>query len=158
MTAGARACDSCRTPLAPEDLFCPSCGRLSTADVHVPCENHPDTAVMAACVVCGRPVCGRCAHAIHGATVCDHPDHEAVHAQWRVVEEVTDPFVADLLARNLSLNGIPAQAFDHQAFASRTGLADRSRVRVYVHAEHFAAASALLDRLDIRMNREFPEA
>ncbi len=152
MTTGIRSCDACRAALAPDDVFCPVCGRLSRPEVHIPCEHHPDTAAAAVCVVCGRPVCGRCAHAVQGATVCDRPDHDTVHAQWRVVEEVADPFAADLLVRNLSLNGIPAQAFDHKAFAARTGLDERSRVRVYVHAEHLAAATALLDRLEIRMN------
>lgn len=156
MTPG-RSCAACRTNVSDADVFCLSCGRLldETRD-DVRCEQHPEDVARAACVVCGRPVCSRCGRQVHGATVCDDPGHESINAEWRIVAEVASPFEADLIIRNLSLNGIPASGFDQHAHPSRLLLDEPSRVLVYVPADRHAMATSLLDDLDLRF--ESPES
>ncbi len=62
---------------------------------------------------------------------------------------VASEFEADILTKNLSLNGIPALQFSAMKFSHFCSLTDDRFVTIFVKAESIKAARGLIDEMDL---------
>ena len=144
MTARKQICPACGSPVVQGARWCRSCGAI-TDRIPVPCEEHPDMAASDRCVVCGCPLCGSCLRRSGARNTCT--DHEAMGEGWEPVRTVGSSFVADMLERNLVLNGVAARSFDHSVFVDEPS--GTPAVHVWVEATQRQSADELLRQLGI---------
>lgn len=121
------------------------------------CGTHPDRPAVAACAICGTPVCDRCIELAGGSPLCGRHAAVPLIEGWAQVYATSDDVVAQLVRDNLRAEGVDAQVFsqkDHFAFA--VDLGDLSPVRVLVPADEYEDALRIVrDHMDLRGELRF---
>jgi predicted amidophosphoribosyltransferase len=62
-------CDRCEQPVNPKDTFCNNCGGIYSDDLF--CANHKSAHAEGVCVICGKPLCGKCGSDVLRTFLCD---------------------------------------------------------------------------------------
>lgn len=127
---------------------CPACGLLVAERT---CERHPAVRAIGRCVLCGRAVCGECAHEEKRVTLC--PDHRTVPIieGWAQIYSTTSEVEAGLLRENLRAEGISAQVYSQKDMMFSVELGELSIVRLLVPVwEYEQALQVIRDRMDLQ--------
>jgi len=142
-------CGRCFGVNADASLFCASCGCFLRSNEDVECEHHPGAVAVGVCVVCGKPVCGDCSVTRGGKMYCEDVAHSQMDADFIKLAVVANEFEADIIAKNLSLNGVPERHFAAKNFSQFFLVAGALPVSVFVKKEAAAEAKQLLKELDL---------
>jgi hypothetical protein len=89
---------------------------MNSNSIHEQCDNHPSIAAVACCTVCGKPVCGDCAVTKDDNYYCDDVTHRTVLERFVPFGESKNIFEIELIAKNLSANGITTLWFHRQHY------------------------------------------
>ena len=145
-------CTLCRTPLDAGDCFCRMCGGLSddsTVAGNIACGNHPGQVAIAACIVCGKPVCGDCAVKSGETFFCEDPEHRALRTDWVPISSCTSVFEADIIERNLQQAGLEPRVFSLGDHLELSWAHQRPITHVWIVKTKLAEAEALLRELGL---------
>ncbi len=121
----------------------------TSAPVGLECAEHPETAAIGRCAVCGRPVCGHCSVGTGADLFCLGTDHRSTSEHWTLIHRSTFEFEADIVIKNLSLQGVESKVFSSRAFKLTLGEDADHWVQVYVRKEQLARAHEVLSLLDL---------
>jgi hypothetical protein len=144
MSARKTRCAGCHAALAGTETFCRSCGTLAVR-MEMACDEHPERPAGHRCIVCGRPLCAACRRSKGERSFC--AAHVEMAEDWVTSRVVRSSFVADILERNLELNGMDARSFDHGLFSEGSGTDEA--VLVWVRASECETADGLLRRFGL---------
>lgn len=105
------ACPRCEEPVGDDDIFCPHCGVLMVeveGERGQECAVHAKVPAIAACVVCGKRMCDRCAREKEGKYFCDNDEHVKMAFDWAQVYTAATEIEAEMVKANLAGAGISA--------------------------------------------------
>jgi len=142
-------CLRCHLSNSEDALFCAACGHGLRAHDVVECENHSGTIAIGICVVCGKPVCGDCSVARENKVYCDDVMHSQLTAAYTKLGAVATEFEADMLVKNLSLNGVPALQYSAKRFSQFCFFTDDRSVSIFVKNESIDEARRLIEEMDL---------
>jgi len=142
-------CPRCLNSNAEASLFCRGCGYLLLPNEEVECENHSGTVAVGVCVMCGKPVCGDCSVTREGKMYCDDVAHSQMAADFTKLATLANEFEADIIVKNLSLNGVTARQFAAKHYAQFFSFANASPVSVFVNGKSTEEAKRLLKDMDL---------
>ena len=143
-------CPRCATLHTGSALFCRQCGYSYAGQNEIACDTHEEAPAIGVCVVCGKPVCGDCSVTAARKIYCDDPTHVSLDATCVLFGTSTTLFDAELVARNLSANGVEVHTFFPQVFSFFGSLTDDLRPKVYVESDRRNTAISLIEDLDLR--------
>ena len=142
-------CTRCNVINADDVLFCRNCGLLLHRDPNVECENHSGRDALGICVLCGRPMCDDCMTVREGKTYCDDAAHANVPVKHAKLAAAVSEFGADLVAKNLSANGIAALVFSQHQYSHFCRFTDDAPASIFVGKEMVEAAHRLVAEMDL---------
>jgi len=142
-------CPRCHASNDGEALFCAACGHGLRAHDVVECENHSGTIAIGICVVCGKPVCGDCSTSEGNKMYCDDMTHSQLTTAHIKLGAVATEFEADMIAKNLSLNGVPALQYSTKKFSQLCSLTDDRSVSIFVRTESIEEARRLIEDMEL---------
>ena len=142
-------CPRCHRTNTDQALFCTACGTVLGLQDIVECENHSGTRAIGVCVVCGKPVCDDCSVAKENKLYCNDVFHSQLTPVHMKLAAVTSEFEADMLVKNLSLNGISTIQFSAKKFSHFCRLTDDQFVTIFVKVDSINAARGLIDEMDL---------
>jgi hypothetical protein len=145
-------------PVDASDLFCRHCGGLSaeaSGAERIECSNHPGQLAVAACIVCGKPVCGDCAVRSAGKFFCEDPEHCTIRNGWQPIYSCTSEFEADIVERNLQHAGLHIRVFSTGSHLELYWAHWKPIVRVWAARAKAAEAEALLRQLGLIGDADF---
>jgi hypothetical protein len=145
-------CSLCQTPLDAGDCSCWKCGGLSDdASVagHIACGNHPGQHAIAACVVCGKPVCGDCAVKSGEMFFCEDLEHRSIRADWVPIYSCASEFESDIIERNLQQAGVEPRVFSKGDHLELSWAHQKPIVRVWTVKAKATEAQRLLRELGL---------
>jgi len=142
-------CLRCKAVSASDVLFCRNCGILFHGDAGVECENHSGRDAVSICVVCGKPLCGDCARVSEGKTYCNEPPHSQLPVTHAKLGAAVSEFGADLVASNLSSNGIDALIFSQHRYSHFYRFTDDAPASIYVEKDKTESARQLIKEMDL---------
>lgn len=142
-------CAHCHSVNTEAALFCATCGFALQAHDVVECENHSGTVAIGICIVCGKPVCGDCSVALESKLYCDDVTHSQLASAHTKFAEVAAEFEADIIAKNLSLNGVPTVQYSAKKFSQFCCLTDNRSVSIFVKTEFVDEARRLITEMDL---------
>lgn len=95
-------CDNCDSNI-PVLEFCVECGYLLKGDLS--CHNHANNPAKQACLICKRPLCGKCGQNVNGKFICFEDQRYQVEGQWAKILTDDDEKAVNLARETLeSLN------------------------------------------------------
>jgi hypothetical protein len=142
-------CRKCNIQNSEEALFCRTCGFALSAGGDVQCDMHGSVTAIGACSVCGRPVCGDCSITANGKIYCADVSHASLDTTCALFGIAATAFDAELIARNLSANGIEVHTFNPGLFSQFVHLMDDVRPKIYVESDRRNTALSLVNDLDL---------
>ena len=142
-------CTRCMEINADDVLFCRQCGFFVDHATTIDCENHSGKDAIGLCVICGKPVCNDCINMVEGRSYCDEAAHARVPATYAKLAGTISVFGADLVAKNLAANGIPALVFSQHRYAHFYRFTDDSPASIFVTKEMLDAAHRLVEDTDL---------
>ena len=101
------------------------------------------------CAVCGKPVCDDCSVSRENKLFCDDVAHSALSTSRMKVAAAATEFEADMLVKNLLLNGVPALQFSAGKFSHFCRFADDLSFSIYVGNEFIEKARSLIEEMDL---------
>jgi hypothetical protein len=142
-------CAHCHGLNSETALFCSACGYALDAHDMIECENHSGTNAIGICVICGKPVCDDCSVARENKVYCDDVTHSQLAASHTRLGVAATEFEADMLVKNLSLNGVPAIRCSAKKFSQFCHLSDDVSVSIYVKTESADEARRLIEGMEL---------
>jgi len=142
-------CPSCQAVNTKAALFCAACGHAFRDQDEVECENHSGTNATGVCIICGKPVCDDCSVGREDKVYCDDVAHSQLTTAYTKLGAVTTEFEADLLVKNLSMNGIVALYHSPKRFSQFSCLTDNCSISVFVKTEMIVEARHLLEEMGL---------
>jgi hypothetical protein len=142
-------CPHCHRTNTEGAFFCTDCGRALCEQDVVECENHPGTHAIGICVVCGKPVCGDCSVMKENKLYCDDVSHSRLMSVHAKLAAVGTEFEADMIVKNLSLNGVQAVQFSAKKFSHFCRLKDDQLTSIFVKIESIEKARGLIDEMGL---------
>lgn len=128
--------------------FCPVCGE---GESESDCEAHAGSSVLGACVLCGKPLCARCAGKRTTPYLCDEHGSVPIIGAWAQVYSTTGEFEAQLLRENLQAEGLEAEIFSQKDHIYPVDLGELSIVRIMVPLWRFGTArETIREHMDTR--------
>lgn len=113
------------------------------------CYHHPGVASKEVCDVCGKPLCSECFVRLDRGIVCEESEHKAVLELWTMIVRSKSEFEADMVVRNLQLQGIGTKVYSSRVFKLRIGEDSRDDVKVFVLREECERARGVLGNLEL---------
>lgn len=142
-------CAHCHGSNTETALFCAACGNALRVHDMVECENHSGTNAIGICVVCGKPVCDDCSVARGNKVYCEDVTHSQPTTARTKLGAVATEFEADMLVKNLALNGVPAVQYSAKKFSQLCRLSDDRSVSIFVALELIDEARRLIDEMEL---------
>ena len=142
-------CKRCKTAGAKDVLFCRNCGIPFHGNVGIECENHPDRDASGICVVCGKPVCDDCTTTKEGKSYCEDASHAQLLTTHVKLASAISVSAAELLARNLTANGVAALFFSQHQYSHFYRFTDGPPALLYVPKGKVDTAHQLLLEMDL---------
>ncbi len=118
------------------------------------CHNHQDVVAEARCVVCGKPVCRDCARMLPAGPVCAAADHREIAELWTAVHRSVSEFDADLISKNLSLQGIETKVFSSRVYSQTIRELPDDLVQVFIRKEFLGRAREILHSLRLAVSED----
>lgn len=141
-----RHCDTVNTSAA---LFCVLCGHALRDQDEVECEIHSGTIATGICTICGKPVCDDCSVGKENKLYCDDVAHSQLTTVYTKLAAVASEFDADMLVKNLSVNGVIALYHSAKKYSQFCRFTDDASISVFVRTEKIDEAKRLLKEMDI---------
>ncbi|MDD8018614.1 MAG: hypothetical protein PHP42_09600 [Bacteroidota bacterium] len=110
---------------------------------HLMCENHSEMKAVAACYICGKPVCGDCAISQEGKTFCDDLSHSTMNLEYENLLTTPTEFEMALIVKNLEANGVSGKWFNPMQYGTK------EYPRLFVLPKDVHRATDLLKELDL---------
>ena len=106
-------CDHCENEVAPDDEFCPNCGRLFVENER--CKKHGTTHAEGVCIICCEPHCSKCGGWVNEIFLCaDHAEYEIYQGMARVFG-TSDETLAQYALKCLEQNGLHPFLYSRKA-------------------------------------------
>ncbi len=141
-------CPRCQAVNTIAALFCVSCGYVLRDQDEVECENHSGTNATGVCIICGKPVCDDCSAAREHKMYCDDVAHSRLTTDYSKLAAVATEFDADMLVKNLSVNGVTALYYSTTRFSQFCRLTDDRSVSIFVKRDMAGEARRLLEEME----------
>ena len=142
-------CARCAETNSNAALFCFACGHRLRPHDEVECENHSGMIAAAVCVICHKPICDDCSVSREEKIYCDGSHARLTTTHTKVAFAPTE-FDAELIAANLSSNGMPALLFPSKRYSMTSCLTDDNSCSVFVRSEARAEAERFIDEADLK--------
>lgn len=113
------------------------------------CYAHPDIVAVETCSVCGKPLCVRCCVRSDHGVVCDEQEHRKLLENSILLMTLCTEFEADMVSRNLEIQGIRTTHFSTRAFKLRIGDHPGDEVRMFLLSGDKERALEVLNDLDL---------
>lgn len=115
-------CEECKSEVARDDEFCPSCGRPFIQNLK--CMHHADADASGVCIICCVPYCSRCGGIVNKHFLCgEHENCEIYEGKARVYG-VSDEVTAHYAMECLKNGGMHPFLFSRKASPLSLGGAD----------------------------------
>ena len=140
-------CSKCEEPVRASDRFCDHCGVLLLPDTvadRPECAEHPDTAAIGGCIICGKPVCSECANEIEGKFFCENDSHHDLHQDYAVVYRSSAEYEAQMIRANLENSGIDVRIFDQHGHIYFVDIGEMALVNVLVRKDQIDRATEIV--------------
>jgi len=111
----------------------------------VECSSHSGVTAEANCRVCGKPICSDCSVQASRGVVCNDPEHRIVLDEWTTLFVTKSEFEADMIVKNLEIDGITSKRFSSRSFKLSVGESTRDFVNIYVQPEQQIRAEKVLN-------------
>ncbi|HTR81584.1 MAG TPA: hypothetical protein VMM58_08130 [Bacteroidota bacterium] len=142
-------CSRCAAKNSKSVLFCSVCGHALQANVDVECESHPGVGATGICTVCGRPVCDDCSLSREGKLYCEDARHSQLTRSHALLAYTSTEFDADIVAKNLALNGVSVHSYSAGRYSQFYQWIDRASVSLFVERQQLEEARRLIAESDL---------
>ncbi len=112
------------------------------------CVVHPSRLATGRCAICGRPLCSECSVKKGKEQFCRGTDHQTIAESWVVINSAASEFEADMVSRNLSVQGVDSRIFSSREYTYTIAWNPDDVVRTYVRRDDLRRAQEILRALD----------
>jgi len=150
-------CFHCTAFMSPREFACTHCGSLRNPEhpaERIACERHDGDEAVATCLVCGVPVCRRCAVLRDGKFFCSNPEHGRIFEDSLVVYTGQSSFEAAMIVHHLSRAGLASLTFSLRDHVETFWLAGDENHQVRVQRTEARTALELLENLGLMVSAE----